>query len=215
LGRSFVKCLPADDGKGKAKIIMENADFYTTLAQVSAGIFAIAIVTFQIKVEYWRNNTLRHMIAIRTLGEFLSPLFFSLVILYKDHNWQIIGAVVGSVGCLFVFAQHVIGFRRWTRIDKFIQLQLIFSFLMYLEYGAIFVYSTFKPDLSVVSYLLIWLIFSGSVEAWVFLYPSQEQASYAQSKNNNISIAKTGTSNSQNKQEAKPQALKHNKSKPR
>jgi hypothetical protein len=184
--------------------LIENLDFFATLAQVSAGILAIAIVTFQIKVEFWRNDILRHMIVIRTLGEFVTPLFFSLVTLHQDHNWRIVGTIIGIAGCLFVFTQHIIGVKRWSKIDKFSKTQLIGSILMYFEYGAILLFSTVIPNISYVSYILIWLIFSGTFEAWWFLYPSQDQNNFRQAgKVSNNSTPPKIISNKINERKAK------------
>jgi len=156
------------------------------------------------------------MIVIRTLGEFVTPLFFSLVTLHQDHNWQTIGTIIGVVGCSFVAVQHFIGVRRWSTIDNFSKTQLIGSILMYFEYGAILLFSTAIPNISYISYILIWLILSGTFEAWWFLYPSQDQNNFRQSgiASNNPSVQKN-MSNQKNEQASKLKGTQRKKTKTR
>jgi hypothetical protein len=133
------------------------------LPGVSVTLLAIAFVTFQVKLDIWSELPIRQSVAISNLVELSTPMFFSLIALMPGHPWIVAGRVTGVAGYI-VIAVHLLLYWR-TRTNPrtiFDKLQLV---------GAVSLIFTFSlllwvPNLKVKVYVLIWMLFSGTVESW-------------------------------------------------
>lgn len=141
--------------------------FFGVLAGASTALLSIAFLTFQVKADQWRRDVLLQVVAIRTLVELLVPLFVSLVTLIPGHRWHLAGALAGAGGYVLV-GYHVavasIGRRRMDRFDK---MQLVGSVTIMMAAYSILAFGA----LVWVASVLVWLLVSGSAEAWMFLDP--------------------------------------------
>ncbi len=96
-------------------------NYFGVLAGVGSAILGLALVTFTLQVAVWRTNPLRQAVAITTLAELSTPVFYGLLFLTPRHPWHVAGYIVGALGYA-VMAFHVIQFMRYkataTSFDK-------------------------------------------------------------------------------------------------
>jgi hypothetical protein len=145
-------------------------DFFSTLAQVAAGLLAIVFVTFQIRIEYWQKDKLRHLVAIRTLGEFLLVLVFSMLCLAYPNAWQLFAAIMGLVVLASVSYYQGFCLRNRPRLVNEDRVQFVFSPLADVEAAFLLVAARWG-DLAWLPPLLLWLLFSRTAQAWRLLTP--------------------------------------------
>lgn len=139
--------------------------FFQYIAAIAAALLAIAFLTFQVESSFWKRDALKQSVALTTLTELAAPVFFGLIFLFPGHPWQTAGVVVGVVGYAAT-AWHVYRFVRGrATADRFDKGQM---------WGTLVTTTTFSivlwwPSLEWKAGTLIWLIFSGSAEAWILL----------------------------------------------
>jgi hypothetical protein len=147
--------------------------FFSTLAQVAGGLLAIGFITFQIRVDYWQKDRLRHMIAIRTLGEFLMVMSFSLLCLAYPGSWRLFSVVMGLVVVVSVTSFQRVCWTRQHRLTRFELAQMRLSPIADLE--ALYLFATAAVGgIDWLPPLLIWLLFSRSAQSWSLLTPPSE-----------------------------------------
>lgn len=146
-------------------------NFFTALAGASVAFLAIAFITFQLRYYVWREDKLLHIVAIRTLAEFLLPFFFSLITLVPPHNWRFAGVLVGIVGLSIDFTH--LGLYQRAKVmrhplDDFDRRQATGTvFIGLAVYGVLLLPLPLLWDVGV----LIWSLLPGSIETWIFLHP--------------------------------------------
>jgi hypothetical protein len=147
--------------------------FFSTLAQVAAGLLAIVFITFQIRIGYWRRDRLRHLVAIRTLGEFLIVMTFSQLCLAYPHAWRYFAAIMALVILTSVtYLQRAVLLHR-RRLTKEARFQLRLTPIVDLEVGYILV-TIVAGDLDWLPPLLLWFLFSRTAQAWRLMTPPAE-----------------------------------------
>lgn len=106
-----------------------------------------------------------HPVAATTLAELSTPLFFGLLFLMPDHPWELAGRLVGALGYL-AMAWHVIALvKNWHYVQYFDRVQILGIPIT----GLTFSLMLWWPSLPVKAGVALWMIFSGFVEAWIFL----------------------------------------------
>jgi hypothetical protein len=153
----------------------EQTTFLTTLGAGSLALLTFFFLTLQQSRSSWIKKPLRKLIAIQTLLEFLIPAFFTLIALLPmkasffgqpTAGWQGGGMLVGIGGGLVAL---LISYRAITQhqLDPFGKQQLWLQPLALIEYALLFI-SSFLGSFVWTALLLIWLLVSGSWEAWRF-----------------------------------------------
>jgi hypothetical protein len=138
---------------------------------------ALLFVSFQIARVRWVNDEFRKVIAVQTLLEFFGPLVFAIISLMpvgpleigkQDiEAWQVGGAIAALAGGAWAIKVTILGIRNQSILDSFGQKQVRLQFWVYVEY-AILIVAVVAGHLPTTSGLMIWLLISGSWEAWEF-----------------------------------------------
>jgi hypothetical protein len=154
-------------------------NFFTATAQVAVTAFSIMFLSMQVKSTVWRGRRLLGVAAVAALVELFVPLLASLITLMVGHPWRVAGALAGGLGLLVVVGHWVIYIleRRTETPTKFDRTQLYGSVLSLLIYGLVTL-SAFDPwgwGLSMLAAMCVWLLLSGSFEAWWLLEPKGMQ----------------------------------------
>jgi hypothetical protein len=147
--------------------------FFSTLAQVAGGLLAIVFITFQIRIEYWRRDRLRHLVAIRTLGEFLIVMTFALLYLAYPQAWRYFAAAMTLVILASVTSFQRIALARRGSLNQEALMQLRLSPIVDLEAGYI-AFCVIWGELTWLPPILLWLLFSRSAQSWHLLTPPSE-----------------------------------------
>jgi len=153
-------------------------DFFSMLAQVSVSLLALLFVSFQITRDRWINKPARQLVAIQTSLEFLTPAFFAFIALLPTdpiflgnntiEGWQIGGVMASLLGLFICFSIIRQGRKNSSGLDNFAKLQIKLQwFAILVDYLPILVFSIIG-NLLLTSIVLIWILFSGSVETWMF-----------------------------------------------
>ena len=153
-------------------------DFFSMLAQVSISLLALLFVSFQITRDRWIGKPARQLVAIQTSLEFLTPAFFAFIALLPMEpisfgkitilGWQVGGIMVSVLGLVICFAIIQHSRKNRASLDNFAKLQLKLQWLAILvDYLPILVFSVIG-NLLWASIVLIWILFSGSIETWMF-----------------------------------------------
>ena len=144
--------------------------FFQTMAQVSITVFSLMFVAMQVRHKEWRGTQLRTIAAISALVELFVPMFTSMIILMAGHPWKVAAVLGGGLGLVAV-GSHWFLYRRYKEIaDDFDQRQMRWSLLSLLAYSLLAV-SALGLGLYMLSGICLWLLLSGSFEAWYVLDP--------------------------------------------
>lgn len=143
--------------------------FFQYLSAIAATLLGLAFLTFQVRAEIWRGHPLRQTVAVTTLAELAAPMFFGLIFLFPDHPWTEAGFVVG-LGGYGVIMWHLVEFiRRYNEADSFDKKQMLGSTIVLATFSCVM----WIPSLPWKAGFLVWMIFSGLSEAWIFLRAPQ------------------------------------------
>lgn len=159
-------------------MLSQWTDFFSMIAQVSVSLLALLFVSFQITRDRWINKPLRQLIAIQTSLEFLTPAFFAFLALLplepipfgkiSIHGWQVGGVMTSLLGLAVVFAILRHGRKNPVSLDSFAEKQIkLQSVAIFIDYLPLLIFSIIG-NLILASIVLIWILFSGSIETWMF-----------------------------------------------
>jgi len=144
--------------------------FFEYLVSAGAAILAIAFLTFQFRAEVWRGHPLKRLVAVRTLAELATPVFFGLIYLMPSHSWVWAGGIVGFGGFILI-GYYFIAFHKYRHLkEPFDTLQRLGSFVILLLF-AILAWPWEPVELWWKAGICTWMIFSGLGESWIFLRP--------------------------------------------
>ena len=151
--------------------------YWAAVSGVGATLLGLAFVTFQVRIEHWRSSRLKSMTAAFTLTELAGPTLISLWSLTPNHPWRAAAGVSGVVGvCLWGYYRYVYLHTPDSDKTKFDRTQARLSWLTLVVSGAILVSAVIgdSTGLRLLGVALIWLLISGSIEAFLFLAPPRE-----------------------------------------
>lgn len=159
-------------------------NYFTALAGLSATIFSVMFVTFQIRPEFWRYSRLRSAAAASALGELLVALFMSLIGLMAGHPWRVAALISGSFGIVVILAHWYFFVLDHVVADDFDRNQAKLGWLSLAFYATIFVSGFLEPSpgLYIITGICTWLLFSGASEAAWLLMSHQEYTQDAERK---------------------------------
>jgi hypothetical protein len=147
--------------------------FFGAVAGVSATLFSVMFITFQVKSDTWNSSRLKQITALAALFELLIPLFMALIALMADHPWRVAAWVSGGLGILVVAIHWFLYVRDRSIRDNFDLLQARGAWISFAVYSTMIVGGGLGNPLGL--YLMggtsIWLLFSGAFEAWWHLEP--------------------------------------------
>lgn len=177
----------------------EWTDYFTAVAGISATLLGLAFVAFTLSSGWHeKTKPLLRIVAIQTLAELLVPVLIGLSALMPvqpwhdfvgwssvvpDTQWQLIAIMCGVAG-LALAVWHITAYRSWARSrvnageashetgrtadESFDRKQVWLDGFPLASYSAVLLAGLFGwPGL--LAGALLWLIFSGSVEAFWFL----------------------------------------------
>jgi hypothetical protein len=150
-------------------------DFFGTCAQVAVTLFALLFAAMQLRYQEWRGSRLKTVAALSALAELFVPTLASMIILMPAHPVHAAGIVAGLFG-LVVIGWHwrvFAGELDKERDDPFNVQQKRLSWISIGVYSLITISGIIGGSWG--PYLLagacVWLLFSGSFEAWYVLDP--------------------------------------------
>ena len=148
--------------------------FYSTIAGVSAVLFALMFTAVQVREERWRGNALRTTSAVVSLVELLVVLVAGLVALMPGHRVYLAATIAGVCGLLSLLPRYLTYSAGWSSATRYDTVQAWFSGLSVVAYGGLLVASLpsvwetapSSPEvpLGVTLGLLTWLLVSGAAE---------------------------------------------------
>lgn len=146
--------------------------FFQTMAQVSITVFSLMFVAMQVRHKEWRGTQLRTIAAISALVELFVPMFTSMIILMAGHPWKVAAILGGGLGLVAV-GSHWFLYRSYREIaDDFDQRQMRLSLISLFTYSLLAVSALGQGlGLYMLSGICLWLLLSGSFEAWYVLDP--------------------------------------------
>ena len=151
--------------------------YFSVLAGSGAALAGLVFVAFARSAEQWRTNHLLNVIGLSTVAEFMAAVFVSIAQLAPDDQGRYAAIVVGAGGELLVLLylrqDRKLGHNPLygARVKDFLSAQRRLFVLSILAYGALIVGGVTRPSVgeNVLAWTALWLVFSGSVEAWYFL----------------------------------------------
>jgi hypothetical protein len=155
--------------------VQEWSSFFGTVAQIAITAFGVAFVVYQLKQPSWIGQTRKQFTSIYGLGEYWLAIIFSMGMLTPRAPWKIMSIVLGGVGLALVAAHWIVHWRlnrAGLAADPFDRRILRLSWVSILVYGAylvggIWALSAHHPSLLYVSATAtVWLLISGTFEAW-------------------------------------------------
>ncbi|WP_149360481.1 hypothetical protein [Lolliginicoccus suaedae] len=170
-------------------------NYFSIIAAVTGSIFALMFVALQVGMKRWKDNPTGPFLAVLALIELLTPLAISVTAIHPVHNWQV-GALLPSLIGLCAIAWY---FKRLRSLGHSFKMKLCdsddfwaFKVVEWLYIHGSFIISApiysalvviairglvFGIDcgLLVVSWLCLWLVFSGVVESWILLVRSADE----------------------------------------
>jgi hypothetical protein len=146
--------------------------FLASLAQVAVTAFAVLLALLQVTRRTWRTSTLRAAAAALALLQLLVPLLAGLVALMPGNPWRVGYLLMGSAGLLGLVWHGRLYLRHEDEADTFdqrqVQIGLPVSLAVYFGLVA-FAWNGSPTSLYVVGALSVWLLLSGSGQAWLLL----------------------------------------------
>lgn len=145
--------------------------FFGALAGLSATIFSVMFVTFQVRSELWKDSRLRRAVAISALGELLVALLVSLISLMAGNPWRTAAMVAGGFGVMVILAHWYFFILDRAEARPFDRAQAKTAWFSFTLYVTIFTCGFLdpKPALYVIASISTWLLFSGASEAFLLL----------------------------------------------
>ena len=146
--------------------------FFAALAQVAATAFAVLLATLQVTRRRWRTSTLRATAGALALVQLLVPLLAGAVALMPGNPWRVGYLLTGAAGLLGLVWHGRLYLRNEDEADTFDQRQLQIGLPVSLAaYFALvaFAWNGSPTSLYVVGGLSVWLLLSGSGQAWLLL----------------------------------------------
>lgn len=149
--------------------------FFGAVTGASVTVFSVVFVVFQVKSAHWRSSPLKTMAAIASLTEFMVPLLASLIMLMPGNPWRIAAWAVGGLGVVAVLTHWTTFWRFRPLADQFDRGHArgaVISFALYTGFlsGGFMQRST---GLYLIGGISVWLLFSGAIQAWWLLEPTQ------------------------------------------
>jgi hypothetical protein len=148
--------------------------FYSTIAGVSAVLFALMFTAVQVREDCWRGNALRTTSAVVSVVELLLVLVAGLVALMPGHRVYLAATIAGVFGLVSLLPRYLTYSASWSWATGYDTVQAWFSGLSVVVYGGLLVASLpsvweaapSSPEvpLGVTLGLLTWLLVSGSAE---------------------------------------------------
>jgi hypothetical protein len=150
---------------------MIGSRFFAALAGLSATIFSVMFVTFQVRPELWKDSRLRRAVATSALGELLVALFVSLISLMVGNPWRAAAMVAGAFGVVVILMHWYFFILDRVVAQHFDHVQ---AKAAWSPFAALYHYFRLRIPRSktwLVYHCRIstWLLFSGAGEAWLLL----------------------------------------------
>jgi hypothetical protein len=145
--------------------------FFAALAGLSATIFSVMFVTFQVRSELWKDSRLRRAVATSALGELLVALFVSLISLMADNPWRAAAMVAGGFGVIVILTHWYFFILDREEAKPFDRGQAKGAWFSLALYFTIFICAFLnpRPALYIIASICTWLLFSGASEAFLLL----------------------------------------------
>ena len=145
--------------------------FFAALAGLSATIFSVMFITFQVRSELWKDSRLRRAVATSALGELLVALFVSLISLMAGNPWRAAAMVAGGFGVLVILTHWYFFILDRDVAKPFDRAQAKGAWFSFALYITIFTCGFLgpKPGLYIIASISTWLLFSGAGEAFLLL----------------------------------------------
>ena len=145
--------------------------FFAALAGLSATIFSVMFVTFQVRPELWKDSRLRQAVATSALGELLVALFVSLISLMAGNPWRVAAMAAGAFGVMVILMHWYIFILDHAAARHFDHIQAKTAWFSFFLYVTIFLSGFLDPTpgLYIIAGISTWLLFSGASEAWLLL----------------------------------------------
>ena len=113
--------------------------FFSAISGLSATLFSVMFVTFQLRSALWNGSRSRRAIATSALGELMLPLFASLILLMANHPWRAAAWTAGGFG-ISVIGWHWRSFiLDHDTADEFDQRQAKTSWFSFAIYVTVFI----------------------------------------------------------------------------
>jgi hypothetical protein len=145
--------------------------FFAALAGLSATIFSVMFVTFQVRSELWKDSRLRRAVATSALGELLVALFVSLISLMAGNPWRAATMVAGGFGVIVILTHWYFFILDRAAAKSFDHAQAKAAWFSFTLYVTIFIcgFLNPRPALYIIASISTWLLFSGASEAFLLL----------------------------------------------
>lgn len=149
--------------------------YFAAVAGVAATLLGLVFVAFQMSTS-WHDDRLRRVVAMQTLAELLAPVLVGLSTLTPGDEWRYVAGACGLAG-LGLVAWHVAVYRRakadehsgsGRALDEFDRDQLRLDVFPVVMYSLVLLAAVFEWP-RILGLVLLWFIFSGSVEAFQFM----------------------------------------------
>lgn len=154
----------------------EWQSFFGSLSQVAVTAFTLMFLSMQVRSAEWRGRRLRSVAALAALVELFVPVLIALVSIMNGHPWRTAAALGAALGLCMAVA-HVVVYRIDRALKdttKFDVTQATWGVLVSTCVYVTILVSAVIPT-TAGQYLLagacVWLLFSGSFEAWLLLEP--------------------------------------------
>ena len=146
--------------------------FFSSLTQVAVTAFAVLLALLQVTRRRWRTSTLRAAAAALALLQLVVPLLAGVVALMPGNPWRVGYLLMASAGLLGLVWHGRLYLRHEDDADTFdqrqVQIGLPASLAVYFGLVA-FAWNGSPTSLYVVGALSLWLLLSGSGQAWLLL----------------------------------------------
>ena len=149
--------------------------FFSTIAQVAVTAFSVMFLSMQVKSSAWRGSRLLSVSAVAALVELFVPLLAALITGMASHPWRL-GALLASALGLTMVIVHSVAYQldkhkeQTTRFDRTQAWGAWLSLIVYLTVGISAALPT-PVGLHLLAGTCVWLLLSGSFEAWWLLEP--------------------------------------------
>lgn len=147
----------------------EWVSLFSALSGVAATLLGLAFVTFQLRSWHWKGQPLKQAVALTTLTELAAPMIFGLIFMFPGHPYRTAGYIVGAAGYAVAGGHLLIFIRHRAIAERFDWAQLGGTAVILTTFSIL----TWAPDIRWKAGVLVWMIFSGASEAWLFLRPGE------------------------------------------
>lgn len=149
--------------------------YYSVLAGAAAALAGLVFVVFSRSADKWRGDRLLNTIGLSTVAEFMAPLFVALSHLMPHQGSRYVAIVVGLGGEFLVIAFFYLYGKpdraRTGRLADFLRWQHRLVWVSVVAYGSLIAGGIAAPHVGsyMIAWVSLWLLLSGSVEAWYFM----------------------------------------------